>query len=363
MAEPAHGNVATGATGHRAAGLSWLLFGTCGRAGTSYFDHLAQVTRATAASGFDGVLVPFDPEGEDSWIVSSSLARESPRLAFVTEFSPDFASPVYAAKMSTTFQRFTGGRQLWKLVVDGDAASGRKLGDPVEGADRYVRADEFLKIVAAIWEGGAPTVDDRAGEASSHGAAADGFTLQGRFYTVEGGGLRDPLTRQRRPPVVLSGTTVEALALSAAHADLHLWEPRTAEELVGLRSALDRQAAAAGRRIGHVLQLGIVARETAAEAWKEVQTLWEGAQAGTAAERGELVHGEEIWSGFRRLGYAAHSGVVGSYEQVSAYLGAAASSGIEAFYLEATPSLEEAYRFGEHIAPLLAGRVEMRQAV
>ena len=39
--------------------------------------------------------------------------------------------------------------------------------------------------------------------------------IEGRFFEVEEGGLRDPLTRYRRPPVTLSGATPEALALSA----------------------------------------------------------------------------------------------------------------------------------------------------
>lgn len=230
------------------------------------FDHLSQVARAAAVSGFAGVLVPFDPEGEESWIVAAALAREIPGLTFVTEFAPAFATPVYAAKMSTTLQRLSRGRFAWKLVVDEDPVVARRLGDRVEGADRYERAAEFLEIASSIW-------------------GASDVTFRGRFYEVEGGGLGDPLTRYPRPPVSLSGTTAEALALSATHGDLHVWEVGPSDELDALRASLNRQAAANGRQLRHGLRLSVLARETATEAWNDAWLLWSEAGAGSRGVR------------------------------------------------------------------------------
>lgn len=309
----------------------------------SYLDHLAHVARAAAVAGFTGVLVPFDPDGEESWVVSASLARESPALAFVTEFSPAFATPVYATKMSTTFQRFSGGRLTWKLAIDQDPATAARLGDHVEGSDRYARAGELLDIAEGIW-------------------GAEAFDYRGRFYEVEDGGLKSPLTRLPRPPVVLSGTTDEALALSAAHADTHAWPLLPAGELDRFRASLDGQAAARGRHVGHGLQLAVIARETAGEAWDEVRRQWAAAGAGSDEEVDGLVAAPGLWAGFGRLGYAVGTGVVGSYEQVAATLSEATDAGIGTFTLEASPSLEEAYRFGELVAPLLANREWIRQA-
>lgn len=310
----------------------------------SYVDHLAHVARAAAVSGFSGVFVPFDPEGGDSWVVSAALAREMPTLAFVTEFPPTFATPVYAAKMSTTFQRFSAGRLGWKLDVEDHLAGGAAFGDHVEGPDRFVRAAEFLAVVEGIW-------------------GQDGFTYRGRFFEVEEGGLRHPLSRYARPPVTLSGDTPEALALSAAHADVHLWETPRLDELDGHKLALDQLASSKGRHLRHGVQLSVVARETAQEAWDDVRRLWRHAGVGDQEHFERFVLAPHLWSGFRLIGQHAPAGVVGSYEDVAAYLHSLGDAGIEVLYLGASPALEEAYRFGEHVAPLLAADAPQLQSV
>jgi alkanesulfonate monooxygenase len=236
--------------------------------------------------------------------------------------------------MSATFQRFSGGRLGWKLAIDGDGAGGAALADHVEGAARFDRAREFLDIATGIW-------------------GADGFTYRGRYFEVEEGGLRDPLTRHRRPPVTLSGVSAEALALSATHADIHLWPSSLPDGWEQPKVELDRLVAEAGRHLRHGAPLAVVARETQREAWDEVRRQWLHVGAGDWNSFDALVLAPEVWSGFRLIGHHAPTGVVGSYEQVAAHLHTASAAGIDVFYLEASPGVEEAYRFGEHLAPLL----------
>ena len=107
----------------------------------------------------------------------------------------------------------------------------------------------------------------------------------------------------------------------------------------------------------------MVARETEQEAWNELRRQWAGAGVGPDPAFDELVAGHGLWTGFGRLGHTADTGFVGSYEQVAAYLSGAADAGIRTFTLEAAPSLEEAYRFGEQVAPLLDSWASVRQAV
>jgi alkanesulfonate monooxygenase len=309
-----------------------------------YFDHLAQIGRAAAVTGFNGVFVPFDPAGEESWIVSGALARELPTLVFVTEFSPAFSTPVYAIKMSATFQRFSGGRLRWKLAIDADPAVARGFGDYVEGADRYARAEEFLDIAAGISD-------------------SESFTYRGRFFEVEEGGLKDPLTLYARPSVTLSGTSPEALALSAKHADVHLFASLLPDELERRRAELDNLAAASGRQVRHGLQLAVFARETSDEAWDEVRRLWLQSGVGGWDQFDELVVASNLWAGFESVGQGSRLGVVGSYEEVAAHLNRAVDSGIDTFYLAASPRLEEAYRFGEFVVPLLGSDIPQPQAV
>ena len=297
------------------------------------------------------------PQSRDSTVCSfhSTLRARTPgssrprwpgiaSLAFVTEFPPTFGTPVYAAKMSTTFQRFSGGRLGWKLAVEDEHADGRSFGDHVEGSDRFVRAGEFLDVATGIW-------------------GHEGFTFKGRFFEVEEGGLRHPLSRYPRPAVALSGATPEALALSATHGDVHLWESPRPHELEQHKRELDRLASSQGRHVRHGVQLTVVARETPQEAWDEVRRLWRHAGAGNQEEFERLVLAPDLWSGFRLIGQHATAGVVGSYEQVASYLRSVREAGIEVFYLGASPPLEEAYRFGEHVVPLLVAEPAQLQAV
>jgi alkanesulfonate monooxygenase len=265
-------------------------------------------------------------------------------LAFVAEFPPTFGTPVYAAKMSATFQRFSGGRLNWKLTVEDDQASRGGFGDHVDGLDRFVRAGEFLDVTTGIW-------------------GREGFTFRGRFFEVEEGGLRHPLSRYPRPSVTLSGATPEALALSATRGDVHLWETPRLHELEQHKLELDRLASAQGRHLRHGVQLAVVARETAGEAWDEVRRVWLQVGAGNQAEFERLVLAPDLWSGFRLIGQHASAGVVGSYEQIASYLHSVGEVGIEVFYLGASPPVQEAYRFGEHVVPLLAVASPQLQAV
>ncbi|GAA2692835.1 hypothetical protein GCM10010412_083990 [Nonomuraea recticatena] len=229
-------------------------------------DHLLQVARAAELAGFTGAYAPFDPDGEETLVVSAGLLRATRHLRLLAGFHPAVATPVYAAKLSASLQRFSGDRLDWRLEVDLDPAVARAHGDFVAGSDRYARADEFLTVAKGVWH-------------------ESDLTFEGRFYQVLSGGFGPPLTGRAFPRVHLSGTSPEALALSARHADVHVFEQgddlALMEQLPGL---------AFGVRL-------------------------------TAPEP----------------------------EAIREYI----DKGVEVFHLEATPYLEETYRLGEQVLPLL----------
>jgi alkanesulfonate monooxygenase SsuD/methylene tetrahydromethanopterin reductase-like flavin-dependent oxidoreductase (luciferase family) len=165
-------------------------------------QHL--VGRAAELAGLDGVLVPFDPYGLESLVVAAGLLRDSRRLRVIAEFHPGVATPVYAAKLSASLQRYTGGRLGWQLAVDLDPAVARAQGDFLTGDARYTRAAEFLTIARGVWSGG------------------DDYTFDGTYFQVRNGGLPESRTPRPFPPVYLSGTSARALELSAVHADVHV---------------------------------------------------------------------------------------------------------------------------------------------
>ncbi|MGH6780634.1 MAG: LLM class flavin-dependent oxidoreductase, partial [Sphingomonadaceae bacterium] len=67
----------------------------------------------------------------------------------------------------------------------------------------------------------------------------------------------------------------------------------------------------------------------------------------------ELIVAPNLWGGFNLLRGGPALGIVGSYEQCAAKLDELISRGADGFILAGTPHLEEAYRIGEEVLPLL----------
>jgi alkanesulfonate monooxygenase len=269
------------------------------------FDYYAQITEAAAQTAFDGVFVAYRPEADESRIVAGALAREARRLEFVAEFPASVGSAVYAAKQATSFQRATHDRLAWAIAPDAEAASRGRDGDFVPQEQLGARLDEFLTVARGVHT-------ERP------------FTFKGRHFEVENGGFEAPLNRVPFPAVFLQGESEEALDLSARHADVHLFRAGPPATIAGLIESLDTLAKRADRNVAFGVVQPVLAREDEAEAQLD-------------AGRANL----------------APATLVGSFDAVAARLAELAGVGITHFVLSAEPSLEEAYRIGQHVLPRL----------
>ncbi|MGW6504164.1 LLM class flavin-dependent oxidoreductase [Nonomuraea angiospora] len=167
-------------------------------------DPAGRSAVAADLAGLAGALVPFDPGGQESLTVAANVLRRTRHLRVVAGFHAAAATPVYAAKLSASLQRFAAGRLGWRLAVDLDPAAARAQGDFLTGPGRQARAGEFLTVAKGVWHGGP-------------------FDFRGDFYEVAAGGFGPPLSASPFPEVQLSGTSPEALALSRRHADVHVF--------------------------------------------------------------------------------------------------------------------------------------------
>jgi len=309
------------------------------------FDYLVQVARAAESVGFDGLLVPYDPNGEESWIAATALAREVRRLRIVPEFQPGFATAVYTAKLSLSFQRYFADRLGWKPALRTDADAQRAVGDLLDGPARLARAAELLTIGAGVWN-------------------ESGFTHLGEHFEVEGGGLFDPTTnaggftrrigRRAAPTVFLDGTSDAELALSARFADVHLFDLDDVGSVRGSISRHRQLAAENDRVVRYGVRLAVLARESADEAWTAARRLWRDGTGGSDVEFDSLQSEGTTWSGFGHLDVAAPVGLVGSFTDVAARIAELRDAGVSVVVFDAVDHLDEAYRTGEFVLPLLA---------
>ena len=327
----------------------------------TYIDYLSQVARAAELNGFSGALLVNAPFGDEPWITSAILARETKRLRFVDAFHPFHFSPWQATQMAASFQRASGGRLVWNIIQGGSDSVQRALGDPLTHDDRYDRAIEFLDVVKGFW-------------------AQESFHYQGKYYQANGLGLRGPLKRSPIPVICSAGTSPAAKRLAARHADYYLLLAEDPAIVAGHIAEVKALAREYGRtdEIRFGLSVDVIVRETDEEAFREARRFFdEGVKAGTVqatAQRSEQlsdankarykrynnkeVNGFEdlfiepnLWGGFGYVGIPPGFAFVGSYDAVEAKIRQFAALGLSWFFINGYPHLEEIYRLGEHVLP------------
>jgi len=291
----------------------------------NYIDYLHQIARAADLTGFDGIRIQNDPQGDESWILAGVLARATRRLKVLTEFDANRGSAVYAAKNAMSFQRFSRGRFAWQISSISDPARRRQLADKASDQDLLPRIDEFLTVARGV-------------------ITQTGFNFKGQFFEVLEGGFQGPLAGHPVPTVYLSGDSAEAWQLSARQADIHVFDALPADELAAHAIELKRLADKEGRELRFGLRLDLLSREIPDEAEQDAarlarQVSWEGGKTGA------------LWIG---LGSGDAKGtLVGSYDEIAEQLASYARAGISSFLLGGGPHLEEAYRTGENLLPRL----------
>ncbi len=209
--------------------------------------------------------------------------------------------------------------------------------------------------------------------------AGGSFDYDGRFYKVRGAGLPAPLAAQPFPEIYFSGSSAAAIDAAGRHSDYYLSWLEPFDSLREKFESVRQNSERIGRTPRFALRIDILARKTEEAAWEEIRRGWEhvdpsaftphnGPSDSVGAARSRSLRPEatrnyrdlevspNVWSGFAHLREGPAWGLVGSYEQVAERLDELQALGSDAFILASNPHLEEAYRVGEEVLPLLRGR-------
>jgi alkanesulfonate monooxygenase len=264
-------------------------------------------------------------------------------------------------QQAATFQELTGGRLRLNVVTGGDPVEQRAYGDFLDHDERYARTGEFLEVLRRSFEG-------------------QPFDFAGNHVQVEGAGLVAP---GALPPIYLGGASGPAEDVSARLVDTYLaWgEPPS---LVGARvDRVREKAAVAGREIRFGIRLHVISRDTPEEAWAEADRMLAGMSAASIAATQErfarmdsvgqarmaALHGgsasqgarslevaPNLWAGIGLVREGAATALVGSHEQIAERIEEYGQLGFDEFILSGYPHLEEAWRVGEEVLPVVGGR-------
>lgn len=330
--------------------------------GTPMFDR---VVRAAEAAGFEYLLVPVAGPCWEAWVTTAFLAGRSSSIRMLVAARPGYVNPVMLAKMVTTFDRLTEGRIAVNLIAGQSEAENAADGIPYAKEDRYALMAEETAILKALWTAEGP------------------LDWNGRFHTLRGARVLPRPHQNPHPRFYLGGGSAQAWAISAAHADVHLFWGDRPETIAGQIEDIRALARDAGREdaLGFGMRLQIICRETEAEAWAAAAELVRGVderrhaavQANVAnsvanqrvqallAETGGLI-APNLWAGLAKARQGAGIAVVGDPGQCAAVLQRFIDIGCHSFCLSGYLHDEEATRFARWVRPILAARNPGRMA-
>ncbi|TIM52044.1 MAG: FMNH2-dependent alkanesulfonate monooxygenase [Mesorhizobium sp.] len=319
--------------------------------------YLTQVAKAADAIGYYGALLPTGRSCEDSWVVASALAPLTQRLRFLVAVRPGLQSPTLAARMTSTLDRISGGRLLINVVTGGDPVENKGDGIFLSHDERYEVTREFLDIYKAVLRG-------------------ETVAFEGKHFRIEGGRLLFPPVQTPHPPLYFGGSSEAANAVAAEQIDKYLTWGEPPADVATKVDHVRGLAEEAGRAVSFGIRLHVIVRETNDEAWADADRLISRLDDRTIAEaqkvfarmdsvgqsRMSRLHGghrdkleisPNLWAGVGLVRGGAGTALVGDAATVAERIDEYRRIGIDTFILSGYPHLEEAYRFGELVLPLL----------
>jgi FMN-dependent oxidoreductase (nitrilotriacetate monooxygenase family) len=170
----------------------------------------------------DALAVAPDPAQGFNWAldpvaVLSALTRETAHIGLIASISTTWAAPYQVARTMLSVDHLSRGRAGWNLVTTMDPSAAANFGDAgyPDRATRYRRADEFARVVSALWTSWQEDLDQPWDPGR---LAYRPVGHHGEFFDVAGP-LQLPASRQGTPVIFQAGGSDEGLEVAARHAD------------------------------------------------------------------------------------------------------------------------------------------------
>jgi alkanesulfonate monooxygenase len=205
-----------------------------------YLDQVAEVARWSDEAGYRGILVYTDNGIVDPWLVSQIILQSTTALCPLVAIQPIYMHPYSAAKMVSTLAFLHGRRIYLNMLAGGFKNDLIALNDETPHDDRYVRTVEYTQIMTRLLSGPEPV------------------TFEGKYYKVTNLKLTPPLPPELFPGVLISGSSDAGLAAAREIQATAVKYPKPpGEEDDQTKDTID-----SGVRVG------VIARDTADEAWR-----------------------------------------------------------------------------------------------
>ncbi|KAI8964967.1 bacterial luciferase-like protein [Daldinia sp. FL1419] len=187
----------------------------------------------------------------DPTIPIAAMAAVTKNLSFAITASTSFEPPFLLAKRFSTLDHFTGGRFGWNIVTSWKKAAFKAIGldTPIDHDERYLQADEYLKVLYKLWEGS--WADDAISPDPDNDTYADPDKIRtinhkGKYFTLNTKHIVDP-SPQRTPFLFQAGTSPAGSEFAATHAEAIFVSSHSASILRPKIAKIRELAASKGR--------------------------------------------------------------------------------------------------------------------
>jgi alkanesulfonate monooxygenase len=300
-------------------------------------------------AGIESLLISCGPYEPDSLLTACALGRETDKLKYIAAFRAGWMQPTTFVQQFNTLAMLVRGRVALNMVVGSSKDEGHTYGDFLDHDQRYARAEEFLAVCNSFWRG------------------EEEVNFNGKYYQVEHGVLHTPFQApgRSRPEIYVSGHSEQAQRLAYSQGTCWLRVVDTPEKLQPIVARFRSSG------IEVCLRLGLVCRETRAEAVRAAKALLPADHAGkrqatiTAKddsrmyrEAAELAIDAEwfndtIWAGLVPFYGPVWTSLVGTPEALARAFLDYQEIGVTQFIISGCPELDDVARFGREILPLV----------
>jgi len=187
----------------------------------------------------------------DPLLLVPAMALVTEHLGFGVTCTLSYEPPYPFARRMSTLDHLTKGRAGWNIVTGylDSAAAGMGLAGQTGHDRRYEAAEEYMRLVYALWEGSwedGAVLRDRRRHVFADPARVHRIRHDGEFYRLDAMHLSEP-SPQRTPVLYQAGASSRGRAFAAAHAEcVFINGPN--RQVVALQVAdLRRRAAGFGR--------------------------------------------------------------------------------------------------------------------
>jgi FMN-dependent oxidoreductase (nitrilotriacetate monooxygenase family) len=208
-----------------------------------------------------------------------ALAAVTTHIGLISTATTTYLEPFHVARLFASLDQLSGGRAGWNLVTSSAASEALNFSHTAHAphADRYARAEEFVRVVMGLWDS---WEDDAFLFDKENGLYFDPAKLhflnhQGEHFSVRGP-LMMPRSPQGRPLVVQAGQSEDGRALAAATADVIFTVQQEIEPAREFYADIKQRARKLGRNPDHIAIMPgvmVIVGETRREAEKKYEAL------------------------------------------------------------------------------------------